>query len=163
MTGRPTEYTQKVADRICAELAEGKSLVQICSEAWAPARSTVLLWVVKGERGDDTYSIFSDSYARAREAQSHALIDEVIQIADDSSGDIRRDEDGFEHMNSEFVARSRVRIDARFKIASRMHHKKFGEKISQEITGKDGKDLIPKEQATPELIKAVRDQLKNEF
>lgn len=141
MSGRPTEFSNDLADRICAELAEGKSLVSICKEDWAPSRSTVLLWVVKGERGDENYKTFSDSYARAREAQSHALVDEVIEIADDSSGDVSTDDNGNAHLNSEFAARSRIRIDARFKVAARMHQKKYGE--SATLKGDKDNPLVP--------------------
>lgn len=132
------KLTPELSDKICLELSEGKSLVQICAQDGVPSRATVLLWVVKGERGDEEYKQFSDSYARAREAQAHALIDEVLEIADDKSGDVRKNKDGEDTLDAEFVARSRVKIDTRFKVAARMHHKKFGDKITNELTAKEG-------------------------
>lgn len=135
MTGRPTTYTIELGDSICALLAEGKSLSSICAADDMPTRSTVLLWVVKGERGDETYSAFSDSYRRARQSQAHALIDDILDIADDSSGDVKMVR-GQEVMDSEFVARSKLRVDARFKLAAQQHPELYGEKSSLELLGK---------------------------
>jgi hypothetical protein len=137
MTGRPTTFTIELGDSICAALAEGKSLSSICAAYEMPTRSTVLLWVVKGERGDETYSVFSDSYRRARQSQAHALMDDVIDIADDSSGDVKLVR-GQEVMDSEFVARSKLRVDARFKLAAQQHPELFGERIHNVLSGKLG-------------------------
>lgn len=142
------ELTPELSDKICLQLSEGKSLVSICAQEGMPNRSSVLLWVVKGERGEEKYKAFSDSYARAREAQAHALIDEVIEIADDNSGDVRVVE-GKETMDGEFVARSRIKIDTRFKVAARMHHKKFGER--QILAGDEESPLF---KATDEQLDA---------
>lgn len=136
-TGRPTRYTVELGDEICALLAEGRSLSSICAEDDMPTRSTVLLWVVKGERGDETYSGFSDSYARARQSQAHALIDDIIDIADDSSGDVKIVR-GQKVMDSEFVARSKLKVDARFKLAAQQHPEVFAEKAKLELSGRLG-------------------------
>jgi hypothetical protein len=58
--GRPTKYSLEVGDLICALLAEGKSLRTICALKKFPNLSAVLLWVVKGERGDELYQAFSE-------------------------------------------------------------------------------------------------------
>ncbi len=143
--GRPSSYSMKLGDLICALLAEGKSLRTICSLKNMPHLSTVLLWVVKGERGDEEYAVFSEQYGRAREAQSEALMDDVIDIADDDRNDyaFRESEDNAGNGAKAFVLqdninRAKLRIETRFKYASKMHRRKFGEKIQQEITGKDG-------------------------
>lgn len=153
-TGRPTRYTVELGDKICALLAEGRSLSSICLADGMPTRSTVLLWVVKGERGDETYSAFSDSYGRARQSQAHSLIDDVIDIADDSSGD-EKFVRGQRVLNKEFVARSRLRVEARFKLAAQQHPELFGEKAKLELSGKLGlthEDALKKlaEQDDPE-------------
>jgi len=143
--GRPSKYTEKLGDLICALLAEGKSLRTICALKEMPHLSTVLLWVVKGERGDEMYIAFSEQYACAREAQMEALLDEVIEISDDDSEDFvfkgGEDKDGngakmFIKLDN--INRDKLRIETRFKYASKMHRRKFGEKIQQERTGKDG-------------------------
>jgi len=157
--GRPTAFTQKIGDLICALLAEGKSLRSICDLKDMPHKSTVLLWVVKGYRGDPEYTAFSDQYMRAREAQSEGVLDEVNEIADDSSLDyiFRTKDDGSGEsaeaiVNHEHINRSKLRIETRFRFASKMHPRKFGEKVTQEVTGKNGgpietKDVSPLESA----------------
>lgn len=133
MTGRPTTYTEDLGDKICALLSEGKSLSSICLAEDMPSRSTVLLWVVKGEKGDEAYKAFSDSYLRARQSQAHALIDDILDIADDSSGDTKIVR-GQQVMDSEFVARSKLRVDARFKLAAQQHPELYGEKSKLELS-----------------------------
>ena len=64
--GRPSKYTEKLGDLICLLMAEGKSLNSICKLEDMPHKSTVLLWVVKGDRGEEEYAAFSDQFRRAR-------------------------------------------------------------------------------------------------
>ncbi|WP_020472377.1 terminase small subunit-like protein [Zavarzinella formosa] len=135
--GRPTSYTVELGDTICSLLAEGLSLSSICLAEEMPTRSTVLLWVVKGERGDETYQAFSGSYAHARQSQAHALVDDILDIADDSSGDVKKVR-GQEVLNGEYVARSKLRVEARFKLAAQQHPELFGEKAKLELSGRLG-------------------------
>ncbi|MRT15312.1 hypothetical protein GJV07_24145 [Enterobacteriaceae bacterium RIT711] len=71
-------------------------------------------------------------YARAREVQAEILAEEIIEIADDSSGDVIVDEDGHEQTNHERVARSRLRVDARKWYASKLAPKRYGDRIQHE-------------------------------
>jgi hypothetical protein len=143
--GRPTKYTLKLGDLICALLAEGKSLRKICTLANMPAVSSVLLWVMKGERGDAEYQAFSEQYRVAREAQAEFLADEIIDISDDDRNDygFKEAEDGSGNGAKAFILqdniqRAKLRVDSRKWFASKLRPKKYGEKIQQEITGKDG-------------------------
>lgn len=74
--GRPSKYTQELADEICTRIADGESLHTICAESDKPARSTVLLWVVNDREG------FSDQYTRAQEAQGSSDADKTRQVYD---------------------------------------------------------------------------------
>ncbi len=123
---RPTLYTPELGDSICQRLASGESLISLCSDAAMPNKSSVLLWVVKGDRGEEPYVAFSDQYARAREAQSEAIMDEILAIADGCSG------------SKDDVNRDRLRVDTRLKALARMHPKKYSERVEQHITGKAG-------------------------
>ena len=73
--GRPTVMTPDTRSKICALLAEGRSLRSICREPNMPAVSTVLLAVVDDRDG------FSEQYMRAREAAGHAHADNVVETA----------------------------------------------------------------------------------
>lgn len=136
MTGRPTTYTPELGDRICLALAEGKTLRKIAEMDDMPAVSTILLWVVKGFRGDETYKAFSEQYALAREAQSEMFMDEVVEIADDGSEDFREfgDEgDGKTVVNHEHISRSKVRIETRFKVAEKFAAKRYGPRADTSV------------------------------
>lgn len=131
-------YSTELGDKICELLAEGNSLRSICKMEGMPVISTVLKWVVMGERGDEVYKPFAEQYAHAREAQAELIFDEMVDIADDSSGDATRNGDGRIVMDSEFAQRSKIRIETRKWVLGRMKPKKFGEKTTLEHTGKDG-------------------------
>ncbi len=82
---------------------------------------------------------FREQYALAREVQADSWADDIIEIADDSSGDTIVDpESGNERFNSEYAARSRIRVDTRKWLMARMAPKKYGDKITQEHTGPGG-------------------------
>ena len=125
-------YDGDVATRICEEISAGRSLRSICEDEGMPDKATVLRWLDKHEE-------FRDQYARAREVQADYYAEDIIEIADDSSFDvIKGDDDTPDRVNSEFVNRSRLRVDTRKWLMARMAPKKYGDKITQEVTGKDG-------------------------
>jgi hypothetical protein len=132
--GRPSSFTQEMADRICEHLAEGRSLRSFCKLEIAPSKATVMRWMRDNEA-------FRDQYARAREDQAETLADEITDIADDGSNDyttrMRGDEE-VEVVNTDHINRSRLRIDARKWFAGKVAPKKYGERSTTEITGKDG-------------------------
>lgn len=74
--GRPTLYSEEVANEICRRLANGESLISICRSEHLPERCTVHEWVIDGKHRE-----FTDKYARAREAQGEAYGDECVQVA----------------------------------------------------------------------------------
>jgi hypothetical protein len=138
--GRPSTYRADIADEICRRMAEGESLRSICRTEGMPPRRTVAEWVIADRDG------YAERYARARELQADALADELLEIADDGRNDWMRREDpsnpGYE-LNSEHVQRSRLRLDARKWLASKILPKKYGEKVEAEVYGKDGTALFP--------------------
>ncbi|WP_426526851.1 terminase small subunit protein [Bradyrhizobium sp. McL0615] len=130
--GRPSDYSPELAVLICARMGEGESLRSICRDDAMPALSTVFRWLA----GDKA---FQDQYARAMDARATLLAEEILEISDDRSGDAVTDpETGAVRMDAEFVARSRLRVDSRKWLAARMSPKKYGDKVTQEISGPDG-------------------------
>ena len=120
-------FSQEIADRICARLAEGESLRSVCRTPGMPVPSTVLDWTL-------AHPEFGEQYARARQIGYQLLADELIEIADDSSGDVVETEDG-PRQNSEFTARSRLRLDTRKWMLSKMLPKVYGDKLDMNVAG----------------------------
>jgi transposase-like protein len=132
-TGRPTKYSQELADDICAQLAEGRSLKSVCKDESVPSTQTIFTWFRK-------YPDFLDKYARAKEESADAMAEEILDIADDGQNDWmeRLDNNGNSigwQVNGEHIQRSRVRIDTRKWLASKLKPKKYGDKI--EVENKD--------------------------
>lgn len=131
--GRVSEFTQETADEICQRIADGESLRSICAGDAMPATSTVFKWL-------NEQPVFSEQYARAREAQADTLFDEMLDIADDARNDWmeRRGEDDAGWVaNGEHIQRSKLRLDARKWMAGKLQPKKYGERVTQEHVGKD--------------------------
>lgn len=132
--GRPSSYSDDIADRICDGLADARSLRSICIDAGMPSQSTVFRWLA-----DERYAAFRERYARAREAQADALFDEMLDIADDGSNDWveRKRDDGSTDtvLDHEHVQRSKLRIEARKWMAGKLRPKVYGDKIEHEHTG----------------------------
>src|ERR1700679_2978692 len=125
--GRPSDYCQETATRLCEQIVEGKSLRSICLAEDMPAIRTVFLWLGKHEA-------FMQQYAHAREAQADTYADEIVDIADDGSRDYIQTEDG-PVVDHDHIARARLRVDARKWIACKLKPKKYGDKVEQTHVG----------------------------
>lgn len=128
--GRPSTYTPELADLICERIANGESLRRICEDEAMPDRETVRRWMRKDEA-------FRGRFAGAREEQADALADEILSIADETAHDTIITEKG-EIPNGEWMQRSKLRVDARFKLMALLAPKKYGSKL--DVTS-DGKPL----------------------
>lgn len=131
--GRPTDYSQDIADMICERLADGESLRSICEDEAVPARSTVFRWL-------SLHPEFQDQYARAREAQADAIFDDILEIADNGRNDWmeKKDQEGENigwRENGEALRRSALRIDARKWMAGKLRPKKYSDKLDLNVSG----------------------------
>lgn len=95
-----------------------------------PSKATVFRWLANDK-------IFQDQYIRAREAQADTLADEIIDIADDGANDYMGEDEKY---NGDAVARSKLRVDARKWIASKLKPKVYGEK---QLLGSDPENPLP--------------------
>lgn len=148
--GRPSAYTPELADQICQRLAGGESLREICRSADMPDERTVRRWVVDDVAG------FSPQYARAREAQAERWADEILEISDDGTNDWlerkaatgggRSDAVGEAEEvvpNHEHINRSKLRVDSRKWLLSKMLPKKYGDKITHAGDPENPMTLVP--------------------
>lgn len=135
--GRPSIYSKELADQICEQLAQGLSMRTVCKADDMPCMSTVFKWLREKDE-------FSQQYARAKQESADALVEEMLDIADDGENDWMRrhgkDEEDYWVLNGEHIQRSKVRIDTRKWIASKLKPKKYGDKVQH--TGADGESPV---------------------
>lgn len=112
---------------ILSEIEEGNSLRSVLSKKDMPSRYTFFEWL----KDDDGKA---NQYARACEVRADGIFEDILEIADNSSNDTIYTDKG-EIPNSEWIARSRLKVDARKWMLGKMNPKKYGEKIQQEHSG----------------------------
>lgn len=115
---------------IIDEICKGLDMVRIVDEndrETVPAYSTIMIWLNEDKA-------FSESYVRAHEIRAHRLLSETLSIADDDSHDLTVTDRGI-GFNKEFAARSRIRIDTRFRYLEKTMPKKYGVKIDHTTDG----------------------------
>lgn len=124
--GRPSDYTPEIASRICAELAQGRSLRSVCKAEDLPSITTIFNWF-------RVHPDFLEQYTRAKEESADALSDEMLDIADDGRNDFMEQQvsEGVTayQVNGEHIQRSRLRIETRKWLASKLKPKKYGDKV----------------------------------
>jgi hypothetical protein len=104
-----------------------------------PCVTTVFSWLRK-------YPEFLKQYETAKEESADLHAEDMLDIADNGSNDwmaANDPENAGYRSNGEHIQRSRLRVDTRKWIASKLKPKKYGDRVQAELTGADGKDLIP--------------------
>lgn len=159
--GAPSKYDPALADEICERLAAGESLVSICdSDDRFPAETSVRRWAINDIDG------FASKYAHAREMGMDALAERSLKVAEDGSRDYTLDADGQPVFVTEHVQRSRLICDQIKWFASKMAPRKYGDKQSIELTGKDGAPIASTtvialaQSMSPEQLIAARERLQ---
>ena len=128
MLKNSVKFSQEIFDEICVRIAEGESLRKICKDEKMPSLVSVWKWLNNSEE-------LVKQYTRAREEQAETFVDEILDIADENKDDTSIDENGKLIINQEVIARSRLRVDSRKWIASKLKPKRFGDytKIQAEV------------------------------
>jgi len=106
-------------------MADGKSLRTVCREDDMPALSSVFLWKT-------IHPEFSDRYDVAVKERAEAFIEDIQEIADNSTNDWMETNDpdnpGYK-LNGEAIARTKLRVDTRKWIASKILPR-YGDKVA---------------------------------
>jgi hypothetical protein len=87
----------------------------------------------------------AEQYARAKRIGVQGMADETLEIADDGSNDTYTDENGNDRVNTEVVARSRLRVDTRKWLLSKIMPKVYGDKLDIEHGGNVTLNLTPQD------------------
>jgi len=112
--GRPTIYSEELAEEICGRIAKGESVKQICADkesGWLPGESTVYRWLNENEA-------FRERYALAREAQADGEFDQARDIAMNAT--------------AENVQVARLQVDTIKWRAGKLAPKKYGDSVKVE-------------------------------
>jgi hypothetical protein len=112
--GRPSKYTDELAEEICDRIAKGESIKQICADkesGWLPGESTVYRWLAENEG-------FRERYAHAREAQADGKFDQAWEIAHTAT--------------AENVQVARLQVDTIKWQAAKLAPKKYGDSLKVE-------------------------------
>lgn len=127
--GRPTTYDPELADFVCREIQKGRSLRAACRQKGELNAGTVLNWVADDRDG------FSERYAHACEIRLHVLSEDLLEISDDGRNDTWVDEDGHEHVDYDVIQRSKLRVNTRKWLLSRLKPEKYSKRHKHELSG----------------------------
>ena len=132
-------YTEELGEEICLKLATNpKSIQKLCLENshW-PCFQTIYEWRIK-------VPSFGEMYLRAKQNQVEILVDQILEISDDSSEDtitrVNKMGDEYDACNSEWINRSRLRVDSRKWLAAKLAPRIYGDIKQPE--DKPGDDFI---------------------
>jgi hypothetical protein len=130
--GRPTNYCQEIAQLVCDRVATHHVGIERLCNMYPdmPGKTTIREWKLKHDE-------FASRYALARQKQVENYAEDIIDIADDGSKDYVLTEDGFK-LDTEHLNRSRLRIDTRKWMASKLAPKIYGDqKRVEELEGEN--------------------------
>jgi hypothetical protein len=115
--GRPSGYNEATATEICHRMINGENLTAICKDEHMPSRVTVYDWMEANPE-------FRTRCARAREGLADFLVDEIEQLAKETTE---------ENVNS-----MKVKISTKQWRAMKMAPRIYGDRTTTEITGANG-------------------------
>lgn len=116
------EQRAAVIKAVIEGLSIGTPLTVICRGEGMPADNTFREWMASDQE-------LSDAIACAREAGFDQIALDALAIADDTWNDTKKTKDGDEQPNSEWITRSRLRVETRLKLLAKWDPKRYGELI----------------------------------
>jgi hypothetical protein len=156
-TGRPSSYTDEVADEICTRLYESEegelpeTLLKICRDPRMPSRPTVHRWL-------SDIDGFRAKYARARELRKDALTERLMCLSRDAithaHGAPGTGEAGAR------IQAIKLEIDTIKWILSKEYAHDYGDKIKQEISGPDGAPIASAMEITSDIENRIKEIAK---
>lgn len=124
-TGRPSLYTEELAEEICNAIASSnEGLEHLCAANphW-PERANIFIWMRK-------YPGFRDKYMSAKEQQAEVQVDYMLALANEPHKYVDPDT-GFQRTD---VPMLRVKMDAIKWQASKLAPKRFADKTETIIS-----------------------------
>ncbi|MBP2564522.1 hypothetical protein CFBP5875_04625 [Agrobacterium pusense] len=173
--GRPTDYSDELADAICERIITGLSVRKIGDMDDMPCEDTIYTWLSK-------YEYFSEKYEKACQHRTTKFMEECVDLADTlPDGVMFLGLDGrlYERievlqltvqeraeaclvaigLTTELINKRKLQIDTRLKAAARMHRSKWGDRSEVDLTSK-GEKLPTAAPVSPELLAEAMRQFK---
>jgi hypothetical protein len=119
-------YSEELGKKICRAIATSTdSMTEICNRnPDFPVREVVWGWRID-------FPDFANMYDNAKRTQADLLVEEIKEIADYTARDnlLKQNKDGSEYevANTEWIARSKLRVDTRKWIACKLIPKVYGD------------------------------------
>ena len=160
-----TRYDPEFALVICERIATTpQSVARICEAPDMPGVATIFRWV-------RDIPDFRDLYVQAREAQAELLLDQALEIVDDSSQDLIYTDDGRIIFNRAALQRCKMRVEHRKWIASKLLPRKYGSQPENQAPAprrdpraespEDDDDEVITEEYRMQIIEARRQIIEN--
>jgi hypothetical protein len=136
------EFTENLFNDICSQVANGTALRKVLRDKKINPNQFYPYLRANPEA--------DKQYAYAKERMADAMLDEIIEIADETSRDIIQTDDG--HVIDGFAAqRARVMIDTRKWAMGKLLPKKYGDKLQQDNISSDG-SMSPQAALDPDML-----------
>ena len=127
--GRPTKRTPAVVKRILEGLANGTPLTLLCDDVKMPNCDAVRCWMNSDPE-------FSSAIARAREAGFDRIAATALELSDGAMNHAHG-MPGTGEAGARVMA-VKLAVETRLKLLAKWDPKRYGDKITQEISGPDG-------------------------
>lgn len=117
--------TKKVIDQVCELIADGASLRSICEREDMPDRRNIMRAIAKNEA-------WAAQYTQACALRTEAWADDIVYAASTPQEGIRTKvgPKGTETITGDMVERSRLEVDAKKWIVSKLLPKKYGDRLN---------------------------------
>lgn len=110
-------FSQEVFDLILERIMCGESVNAICADTGMPSRVSFYRWILKSDE-------LRDKFDSALNARSHAMAEDLLEIADAPVGSL---ESGATDTGA--VNKQRLQVDTRKWLMSKMTPKKYGDRV----------------------------------
>ena len=124
---------ESLVDEILERIMSGESVNAICSEPGMPARKSFYMWIIEDDK-------LRERYESALNARVHSMSEDLLDIADAA---VPTTPMGTTDTGA--VAKQRLQVDTRKWLLSKLAPKKYGDKITQELTGANGGPILTKD------------------
>jgi len=137
-----TKRTPEVVEEILARLSDGEPLAAICRSADKFPHPVVWgRWIAADEQ-------LAIAYAHARDAGSHAIAEQALELADGVA------------VNGESIQKAKLQIETRLKLLAKWNPKLYGEQTKTLLAGHDGGAVKTEvASASPEAMRELTEAL----